>query len=243
MSRRANFPANLRAIRNTAVTPKVLYEDNHLIGIQKPACMPSQGDDSGDLSAFDWVGEYIRHKYNKPGNVYVGLLHRLDRPVGGVLLMAKTSKAATRVSKMFQERKVEKEYLAVTNGTPSPPEGKLEHFLGQLPGKNIVKAYDKAHPNAKKAILHYKVLQRVGGLTLLQIRLETGRKHQIRVQLSRIGCGIVGDVKYAETEFLPDKSIALHGRRLALQHPVKKEERLELLADVPGTWPWDQFKI
>lgn len=204
--------------------------------------MPSQADSTGDLSAVDWVKEYIREKYQKPGNVYVGLLHRLDRPVGGVLLFAKTSKAAGRVSKMFQDRKVEKIYHAITTGYPKPEEGSLEHHLSQLSGKNIMRAYRRPGRGTKTAKLDYKVLNRKGKLTLLEVRPQTGRKHQIRVQLSAAGCGIVGDVKYAETKFLPDKSIALLAFSLSFIHPVRKEERITITTERPQKWPWDAFE-
>lgn len=222
--------------------PLVLYEDNHLLAIHKPPTMPSQGDESGDMNAVDWAKSFLREKYNKPGNVYVGLLHRLDRPVGGVMLLAKTSKAAGRVSKLFQSRKIEKVYHAVVHGKPRVDAGQLEHHLRQLEGKNIMRAQSKPGQNTKKATLSYRVLKQKGGLCLLEVRPSTGRKHQIRVQLAKMGCGIVGDVKYAETKFLPDKSIALLARSLSFVHPVRKEETMEITAEPPSDWPWNLFK-
>ena len=144
------------------MTPQVLYEDNHLLAVYKPPTMLSQGDKSGDAAIADWVEDYLRVKYNKPGNVYVGLLHRLDRPVGGVMVLAKTSKAAGRMSKLFQGRKVEKVYHAVVHQGPAEDEGKLVHHLAQLGDPNLVRAHPKPVPNSKKAILSYRVLQRKG---------------------------------------------------------------------------------
>jgi 23S rRNA pseudouridine1911/1915/1917 synthase len=223
-------------------TPLVLYEDNHLIAVHKPPGMPSQADASGDLPVGDWVADYLRVKYAKPGNVYVGLLHRLDRPVGGVLLCAKTSKAAARLSDAFQTRDVRKVYHAITLQAPPAPSGTLQHFIGPAPGtdKNIQRAYTQAGPERKPARLHYHVRAQVEGLHLLEIELETGRKHQIRAQLAAAGCTIVGDAKYGRTDFLPDKSIALLAYRVDLNHPVSKEP-LRITAAYPTSWPWSLF--
>ena len=224
------------------MTPEILFEDNHLIVVNKPFGMPSQGDDSGDLNVFDWVKEYIRETYNKPGNVYAALLHRLDRPTGGVLALAKTSKAAARVSKDFQARKVQKTYYAITERIPEQPSGTLEHYMRRLDGKNIMRAYDKQVHSSKIARLHYRVLKEKGGRALIEVKPETGRKHQIRVQLSTLRCTIVGDVKYGKTNFMPDKSICLLAGKLAFQHPVKKEP-MEFVAPWPETAPWTEFQL
>lgn len=222
----------------------VLYEDNHLIAISKPFGMPSQKDNTGDLSASDWVMEYIREKYNKPGNVYVGLLHRLDRPAGGLLLLAKTSKAASRMSEMFQKRKIEKKYLILTQATPHPKSGRLEHFLGPVPGKvNIIRAHDKAGNNRKVAKLNYEVLKTQNKRALVEVNLETGRKHQIRVQMAKIGCGILGDGKYCQTPFLSDKSIALFAWKVKFLHPVRKEEWIEIEAPFPKSTVWANWSL
>jgi 23S rRNA pseudouridine1911/1915/1917 synthase len=223
-------------------TPLVLYEDNHLIAVHKPAGMPSQADASGDAPITDWVADYLRVKYDKPGNVYVGLLHRLDRPVAGVLLCAKTSKAASRLSEAFQTRAVQKHYHVITLQAPPAPSGTLQHFIGSAPGtdKNIQRAYTQAGPERKAARLHYRVLAQAGGLHLLEVELETGRKHQIRAQLAAAGCTIVGDAKYGRTDFLPDKSIALLSYALAFAHPVSKEA-VRITAQYPPSWPWNQF--
>ena len=222
--------------------PQILYEDNHLIAVDKPHGMLSQGDVTGDQSIHEWTKEYIRKKYNKPGNVYLGLLHRLDRPVGGVILFAKTSKAATRMSEQFKKRKIQKIYRAIVVKAPAKPHGKLEHYLGMVLGKNIARAYRKPGPDRKQATLDYQVMQQTKSYTLLEIIPHSGRKHQIRVQLASMGCGIVGDVKYAETDFLPDKSIALRAYGLRFQHPVRKEERIEIISTTPNRAPWNSFQ-
>lgn len=186
--------------------------------------MLSQGDPSGDTCVFEEVKDYIRTTYNKPGNVYVGLVHRLDRPVGGLMVLAKTSKAAARLSKMFQEKKVDKVYHAITERIPDLPKGTLTHYMKRaMKGKNIQRAYDKPLHGTKKAILEYRLLAKHEQRALLEVRPITGRQHQIRVQLSRIGCTIVGDVKYGKSTFNFDQSIALMAVELSFQHPVRKE--------------------
>jgi 23S rRNA pseudouridine1911/1915/1917 synthase len=223
--------------------PTVIYEDNHLIAIQKPFGMLSQGDDSGDLAANDWVMSYIREKYDKPGNVYVGLLHRLDRPAGGILLFAKTSKAAERMSTMFQKRQIDKHYLIVTLAVPKVKAARLQHYLAPLPGQqNIMRAYDQAGAERKLSALTYQVLREQHGRALVEVELETGRKHQIRVQMAKIGCGVVGDARYSQTDFLPDKSIALFAWKLSFEHPVRKGERISLKATLPTSPIWDIAK-
>jgi len=157
--------------------------------------MPSQGDDTGDLNVFDWAKEYIKVTYNKPGNIYVALLHRLDRPTGGILMLGKTSKAAARLSQDFQENKIQKTYYAITERTPTNAEGELFHYLAKLPDKNITRAYDKQVFGAKPARLTYKLLKTQGDGALIEVHPHTGRQHQIRVQLASMGCVICGDVK------------------------------------------------
>ncbi len=225
---------------NKALVPTVVYEDNHLIAVQKPFCMPSQGDESGDLAVNDWVMAYIRERYQKPGNVYVGLLHRLDRPAGGLLLLAKTSKAAERMSAMLQRHEVEKHYLIVTLGIPKPKAARLQHYVAPVAGQtNIMRAYDQAGGDRKLAVLDYQVLREQNGRALVDVQLETGRKHQIRLQMAKIGCGIVGDARYNETPFLPDRSIALFAWKISFEHPVRKGERIELVAQLPTGGVWE----
>jgi len=203
---------------------EIIYEDNHLIVISKPFCMPSQGDISGDESVVDWVKQYIKVTYNKPGNVYLALLHRLDRPVGGVMVLAKTSKAAARMSKQFQKKQIEKVYHAVVLGNPHPQSGELVHYLRKIPGKNITRAYKKEVADSKLARLSYTVLRKGRNKrSLVEVLPITGRQHQIRVQLAKIGCSIVGDVKYGAARFLPDKSIALFAKRITFRHPTTRE--------------------
>ncbi|MCI4667849.1 MAG: RluA family pseudouridine synthase [Bacteroidia bacterium] len=220
---------------------QILYEDNHIIAVNKPFGMPSQGDESGDESVFDWVKEYIRVKYNKPGNVYLGLIHRLDRPTGGVLILAKTSKAAARLSKQFQARQTQKLYWAITENIPSTPHGELKHFLKKLQGKNIMRAYNKEVHASKAAHLEYRVLKTSGKRALLEVKLHTGRRHQIRVQLASIGCVIRGDVKYGKSSFNFDKSICLLARELSVEHPTKKE-MLTFVAELPKNELWSEFE-
>ncbi len=220
--------------------PKVIYEDNHLIAVNKPAGMPAQEDISGDLCVFEWVKEYIRITYEKPGKVYLALLHRLDRPTGGIMLMAKTSKAAARVSQLFQRRQIHKSYLALTERTPKPLEGKLVHYLKPIPGKNIIRAYQKEVEDSKRAELNYQLICQTENGALLRVRPETGRKHQIRVQLSSIGCPIRGDKKYGATTFNPDKSICLLAHKLQFLHPTLKEE---IILEVPIPESWGKIEL
>jgi 23S rRNA pseudouridine1911/1915/1917 synthase len=217
-------------------SPTVVYEDNHLMAIVKPFGMPSQEDESGDLSANAWAMAYLRATYQKPGNVYLGLLHRLDRPAGGLLLMAKTSKAAERMSAMLQNRQVEKTYLVGTLSVPEPRSGRLVHLIGPLPDQpQIMRAYDTPGPERKPAVLEYRVLGAMAdGHALVEVQLETGRKHQIRVQMAKIGCGVIGDGRYNRTPFLGDRSIALFAWKVAFEHPVRKGERIQIVAPLPG---------
>lgn len=220
--------------------PTVLYEDNHVLVLNKPAGMPSQGDETGDLCAIDWAKQYIKEKYQKPGEVYLALLHRLDRPVAGALALARTSKAAQRLSADWQAHKVEKKYWALVHQAPPLPEGTLHHWLRKLPDKNIVRAYKNPGSGAKEAITHYRMLQQgAEGICLLEVEPKTGRQHQIRVQLAAMGCTIVGDVKYGKSDFLPDRSIALMSRSLGFAHPTT-HEWINVQAPVPSleAWRW-----
>jgi len=206
----------------TTETLDVLYEDNHLIAVNKPAGMLVQGDRSGDESLMDVVKEYIKAHYQKPGNVFLGLLHRLDRPVSGVVLFARTSKAASRLTKQWKEHQVKKTYWAVVEGAMKPPQDTIEGYLRKS-GKRVLRTNEDT-PGAKKAFLAYRTLARAGDLSLVEIDLVTGRKHQIRVQLGQAGCPVVGDVKYGAHGILPDKTIRLVARSLSFSHPVTGRE-------------------
>ena len=212
---------------NAAVFPKrwlspdaleVLYEDNHLISVNKPAGVLVQGDRSGEKSLMDVVKEYIRERYQKPGNVFLGLVHRLDRPVGGVVLFARTSKAASRLMRQWKAHEVRKTYWAVVEGRPEPERGRIEGYFRKS-GKRV-RAARKGDPGAREAALKYRTLAHRKGFSLVEVVLITGRKHQIRIQLSQAGCPIAGDVKYGAGAFLEDKTIRLVARSLTFQHPV-----------------------
>ena len=220
---------------------EVVYEDNHLLVVNKPFGMLSQGDPSGDTCVFEEAKTYIKTTYHKPGNVYIGLVHRLDRPVGGLMVLAKTSKAAARLSRMFQEKQVAKIYHAITERIPSPSQGTLIHYMKRaVKGKNIQRAFDKPLHGTKKAILEYKLLKKNEHRALLEVYPVTGRQHQIRVQLSRIGCTIMGDVKYGKSAFNFDQSIALMAVELSFQHPVRNQP-VTFRVPYPNNEIWEPF--
>ncbi len=220
--------------------PDIIYEDNHLIVVNKPFGMPSQGDNTGDESVFDWVKNYIKVTYQKTGNVYTALLHRLDRPTGGLLVLGKTSKAAARMSKQFQDKKVKKTYWAITERVPQPETQRLQHYLKKLKGKNIMRAYHKNIHGSKEAILTYNVLEIRGKQALVEVDIQTGRRHQIRVQLASIGCTIKGDVKYGKTTFNFDRSIALLAQKISFEHPtLKKQMTFEVQPPDNEVWSWE----
>lgn len=222
---------------------QVLYEDNHLIAVNKPARMLVQGDKTGDSTIGDWVKRYIKDRYNKPGDVFLGVIHRLDRPVSGVVIFARTSKALTRMNELFRERNIKKTYWAITQAELPDLEGSLTHFLLKDKTKNKTKAYDRLSnraAKAKKAELDYKLIGKVASHNLYEISLKTGRPHQIRVQLSKMGCPIRGDLKYGAEKGNEDGSIHLHSRSLSFIHPVKKEP-VYIEADVPDEQMWREF--
>lgn len=202
---------------------EIIHEDNHLLVVNKPAGMLVQGDETGDDSLIEICKNYIKIKYKKPGNVFLGLPHRLDRPVSGVVILAKTSKALDRINEQFRKRKVDKIYWAITHSTPPELEGKLIHWLVKDHKKNLVSAFKKEKRNAVKAELEYRVIGKISDENLIEIKLLTGRFHQIRIQLKSIGCSIVGDVKYGFPKPNRDSSICLHARELTISHPVLKE--------------------
>lgn len=220
--------------RRIVASLEVLYEDNHLLAVNKPAMLPTMGVDSARESLLDVAKAYIAAKYDKPGNVYLGIVSRLDAPVTGVVLLARTSKSAARLTAAFRDREVHKEYLAVVEGEPDSASGELVHFLRHDERHRKVHVTSAQTPDAQEARLRYRVLGSRDGLSLLQIELLTGRKHQIRVQLAKVGCPVAGDRKYgSQREFSP--GIALHSWRLALDHPVRHEP-LEIVAPLPRSW-------
>ncbi|MFS4418444.1 RluA family pseudouridine synthase [Maribacter sp. 2307ULW6-5] len=217
---------------------QVLYEDNHLIIVNKRPGDIVQGDKTGDPPLSDIVKTYLKEKYHKPGNVYLGVVHRLDRPTSGIVLFAKTSKALPRLNKLFANKEAKKTYWAVVAQVPDPTEGTLVHWLKRNPKQNKSHAHKNEVPNAKKAILNYRLLKRLERYALLEVDLKTGRHHQIRSQLAAIGCTIKGDLKYGAPRSNANGSIHLHARSLQFVHPVKKEP-ISVLAAPPKEAIWD----
>lgn len=216
----------------------VIHEDNHLLAVAKPAGLLVQGDDSGDVSLVDEARAYLKAKYDKPGNVYVGLVHRLDRNVSGVVLLARTSKAAARLSAAFRDDGVDKRYLAVCAGRPDPAAGELRHWLAPKgDAEGVTRCADGPFDGAREAVLAYRVLETAEGFSLVEVRPVTGRRHQIRAQMARAGHPLLGDVKYGSARRLPDHRLALHARRLTVPHPVGGRP-LELECPLPADWPW-----
>ena len=217
---------------------QVLQEDNHLLIVNKRAGDITQGDKTGDKPLNEILKEYLKEKYNKPGNVFLGTVHRLDRPTSGIVIYAKTSKALERLNKMLREKRIQKTYWAIVKNNPQKKEETLTNFLVKNPKNNKSFAYDKEVKNSKKAILHYRVIKKLKNYTLLEIDLETGRHHQIRVQLSAIGCPIKGDLKYGFPRSNKDGSIHLHARKITFTHPVSKET-ITVVAPTPKDPIWD----
>lgn len=201
----------------------VLYEDNHLIAVNKNCHEIVQGDKTGDIPLSEMVKTWLKEKYNKPGNIFTGVIHRLDRPVTGVVLFAKTSKALTRMNEMFRLGEVKKTYWAIVKNQPPADQGQLVHWLIRNEKQNKSFAHDSEKPNAKKAILQYQLLTHSTNYHLLSINLQTGRHHQIRCQLAKIGCPIKGDLKYGAERSNPDGGISLHAREISFIHPVSKQ--------------------
>jgi len=216
----------------------VLFEDNHIIVINKRAGDLVQGDKTGDKPLPDVVKEYLKVKYNKEGNVFLGVVHRLDRPTTGIVVFAKTSKALPRLNKLFAEKTAHKTYWAVVKDAPPKQKDTLEHWLKKNPKNNKSTAFKKEVDGSKKAILHYELLKTLDNYKLLEINLETGRHHQIRCQLTTIGCHIKGDLKYGAKRSNKDASIHLHSRYLEFIHPVKKDP-LKITAPVPKDPIWE----
>lgn len=201
----------------------VLYEDNHIIAVNKTNSEIVQGDKTGDEPLSETLKKYLKEKYNKPGEVFLGVTHRLDRPVSGVVIFAKTSKALTRLNEMFRNQEVKKTYWAIVKDRPAETEGRLEHYLVRNEKQNKSVAHTKMVPNAKKASLSYKLISHSDNYFLLEVQLETGRHHQIRCQLAKMGCPIKGDLKYGFPRSNPNGGISLHARYVEFVHPVSKQ--------------------
>lgn len=217
---------------------QVLFEDNHLIVINKRPGDIVQGDKTGDEPLSEIVKAFLKKKYNKPGNVYLGVVHRLDRPTSGIVVFAKTSKALPRLNKMFAEKDAKKTYWAIVKNRPDEPEKRLVHWMKRNTKQNKSYAHIKEVTDSKKAILSYRLIKSLENYHLLEIDLETGRHHQIRSQLTAIGSPIKGDLKYGFNRSNDDGSIHLHARKLRLTHPVKKDI-LEIVAPVPNDSIWN----
>ena len=221
---------------------EILYEDNHIIIVNKSPREIVQGDKTGDKPLVDMVKDYLKEKYHKPGNVFCGVVHRLDRPTSGIVVFAKTSKALVRLNEMFKKGEVDKTYWAIVKDLPPQDEGTLVHFLIKNQKNNKSVAYDTEKPRSKKAVLHYKLVGRSQRYYLLEVKLETGRHHQIRCQLAKIGLPIRGDLKYGAQRSNPDGSISLHARNISFVHPVSKK-MIDITAPVPDDPLWKAFEI
>ena len=219
---------------------RIIFEDNHLLVINKDAGVLVQGDKTGDTPLSDLAKAYVKEKYQKPGEVFMGVIHRIDRPVSGLVLMARTSKALERMYEQFKNREIEKKYLAVVRNRPPANAGNLVHWLIKNPETNVTKAYEKEVPNSMRSELNYKLIGELDGFYLLDVNPITGRPHQIRVQLASMNCPIVGDNKYGYPRGNKDKSICLHAHQVKFMHPVKKEE-MQLFAALPLDPFWQKF--
>lgn len=219
---------------------EVIYEDNHLIAVNKPAGVLVHSDDTGDETLVDAIKEYIKVQYKKPGDVFLGVIHRIDRPVSGVVLFARTSKGLTRMNKLFQDRKVSKSYLAITNKKPKDLNGKYEDYLTKDSSKNKAHVHKSGRRGGKLSITEYSLLAGLNGYYFLEINPITGRPHQIRVQLAHHGTPIVGDLKYGYSRPTQNKSICLHCQSLSFEHPVTKK-KMKIYADMPTKEYWSFF--
>ncbi|PQJ72050.1 RluA family pseudouridine synthase [Polaribacter butkevichii] len=225
-------------MHSTKENLQILFEDNHIIIVNKRAGDITQGDKTGDKPLSDVVKEYIKDKYNKPGNVYLGVVHRLDRPTSGIIIFAKTSKSLERLNKMLRDKTIHKTYWAVVKNHPKKEKDTLINFLRKNPKNNKSTAYPKEIEGSKKAILHYTVLKKLDNYSLIEVDLETGRHHQIRSQLANIGSPIKGDLKYGFDRSNKDGSIHLHARRIQFIHPVTKEQ-VNITAPTPKEVIWN----
>ena len=222
---------------------KVLYEDNHLIAVNKPGGWLVHGDETKDTPLSEFVKAWIKVKHKKPGNVFLGVIHRIDRPVSGAIIFAKTSKGLTRMNEVFKKRAIKKTYLAITEKTPHELKGTLTHYIKKDPKKNmsnVINKMGKNNKSYKEAKLDYNVIGRLAGHFLMEINLLTGRSHQIRAQLGHMGCPIKGDLKYGFTSANPDATIHLHSKSLEFEHPIKKE-LIKITAPLPKDQVWGLF--
>lgn len=219
---------------------RVIYEDNHLLVVEKPVNILSQGDDTNDKDMVNLLKDYVKKKYNKPGNVYIGLIHRLDRPVGGVMVFAKTSKAASRLSEQVRNKTFNKTYLAIIHGNMKSGKDTLKDFLYKNKKTNMVTVVKKNHKDAKEAELDYKILNFKENLSLVQVNLKTGRSHQIRVQFSSRKHPLYGDQRYGKEINKVGQQIALWSNKIELYHPTTKE-KMEFTCHTPDKYPWNIF--
>ncbi len=236
-TKKINFKALLKELH-------VIYEDNHLIAVNKRPGHLVHGDKTGDVTLADIVKLYIKEKYNKPGDVFLGVIHRLDRPVSGVTVFARTSKGLTRMNELIKNREIEKIYVAITKERPDPITGTLTNFMIKDNAKNVSKIIpgkSKRNPDAKKAVLDYEFIGGMDAVHLTKIMLKTGRSHQIRVQLASIGCSIIGDLKYGFPTANRNGSIYLHCSKMEFIHPVKKV-KVKIVAKVPKDMIWNKFR-
>lgn len=220
---------------------QILYEDNHLLAINKSAGVLVQGDSTGDVPLVELGKDYIKQKYHKPGAVFLGVVHRLDRPVSGVVVFARTSKALTRMNELFREKETRKTYWALVKTKPAQSSATLIHWLVKDEQKNKTAAYTKQLADGLKSELSYKLVASKGGIHLLEVNPVTGRPHQIRVQLASMGCPIAGDLKYGDNQPLSDASIGLHARELEFIHPVQKNT-IQIKASLPDKNWWHPFE-
>lgn len=220
---------------------RILYEDNHLIAVNKTCHDIVQADKSGDESLLDQVRQFIKHRDQKPGNVFLEVTHRIDRPVSGAVLFAKTSKGLTRMNELFRDGNVKKTYLAAVKQLPPHESDMLKHFLVRNPKMNKSFVYDKPKPNAKESVLKYQLIGKTKTFFILEIDLITGRHHQIRCQLAKIGCPVKGDLKYGYPRSNPDGGISLHSRMISFIHPISNEN-IEITAPTPDDPIWKEFE-
>lgn len=218
----------------------VLYDDNHLLIVEKPVNIAVQEDASKDMDLLNMLKSYIKEKYNKPGDVYLGLVHRLDRPVGGVMVFARTSKAASRLSNELRKQQIYRKYKAIIRGTLPNKQGELVDYLYKDRKKNLVSVVSSKNKDGKKAILEYKVLSKKDNLSMLEVELKTGRSHQIRVQLANQGTPLYGDQKYGEHVNKHGQQIALWASSLSVKHPTK-DEMITVESEPPKEYPWAEF--